>query len=89
MTLAQPPRPPAQDPAKNIWDDSAEMYNQMAAMELSYTANQINCLDLSSEDTVLDIGCGPGRITRLVAPESSRSPPLILRQPCLIIAGKT
>ena len=45
------------------WDDNADMYNQMAAMEASYTLNQINCIDVCGSDTVLDIGCGPGRIT--------------------------
>jgi SAM-dependent methyltransferase len=39
------------------------MYNMMAKMEKSYTLNQLNAFDTSKEDTVLDIGCGPGRIS--------------------------
>lgn len=38
------------------------MYNQMARMEKTYTLNQINCFETTKNDTVLDIGCGPGRI---------------------------
>lgn len=45
------------------WDHQAEFYNQMAKMEAYYTLNQINCFDTAPADTVLDIGCGPGRIT--------------------------
>lgn len=45
------------------WDNQAEFYNRMAKMEAEFTLNQINCFDTSKEDTVLDVGCGPGRIT--------------------------
>ncbi len=44
-------------------DQSANMYNQMAGMEKTYTLNQINCFETTKKDTVLDIGCGPGRIS--------------------------
>jgi SAM-dependent methyltransferase len=44
-------------------DQSADMYNQIAKMEKVYTLNQINAFDTAKTDTVLDIGCGPGRIT--------------------------
>jgi precorrin-6B methylase 2 len=44
-------------------DESANMYNRMAKMEKTYTLNQINCFDTTKSDTVLDIGCGPGRIS--------------------------
>lgn len=45
------------------WDHRAKFYNQMATMEASYTLNQIKCFDTALTDTVLDVGCGPGRIT--------------------------
>ncbi len=62
--LTMPPGPPRDPEAAggNTWDRSADMYNQMAKMEKSYTLNQINAFDTSKNDTVLDIGCGPGRI---------------------------
>lgn len=70
--LARPPMPPRKGgespkgaPGKGIggWDNQAIFYNQMAQMETGFTLNQINCFDTSQEDTVLDVGCGPGRIT--------------------------
>jgi SAM-dependent methyltransferase len=48
-------------------DQSANMYNQMVHMEMGYTLNQINCFETSKNDTVLDVGCGPGRISVLMA----------------------
>ena len=53
----------AQRGSYGAWDDSAEMYNQMAKMEAIFTLNQIDCFDTTKDDTVLDCGCGPGRIT--------------------------
>lgn len=55
----------AREPKRGIggWDDQADFYNKMASMERSFTLNQINCFDTDKNDTVLDIGCGPGRIT--------------------------
>jgi SAM-dependent methyltransferase len=51
----------------NLWDNSADMYNRMAKMEKSYTLNQLDCFDTDPGDTVLDIGCGPGRIAVAMA----------------------
>lgn len=45
------------------WDSQANSYNQMTSMEASFTLNQINCFDTAPTDTVLDVCCGPGRIT--------------------------
>ena len=41
----------------------ADFYNRMAAMETDFTINQVNALPLLSEDTLLDMGCGPGRLS--------------------------
>ncbi|HSW35441.1 MAG TPA: class I SAM-dependent methyltransferase [Candidatus Limnocylindrales bacterium] len=48
----------------NTFDDDnlANMYDQMAKMEKSYTLNQVNAFETNENDTVLDVGCGPGRI---------------------------
>jgi SAM-dependent methyltransferase len=40
----------------------ADMYNKIAALEKTHTLNQVNCLDIRPADTVLDSGCGPGRL---------------------------
>lgn len=39
----------------------------MAKLEEEYTEKQIETLILSPEDTVLDVGCGPGRLTVPIA----------------------
>lgn len=49
------------------WNKFAEYYNRVSKLEMEYTLNQVNCLDITSEDTVLDVGCGPGRIAIPVA----------------------
>jgi SAM-dependent methyltransferase len=63
--IAMPPGPPrtAGKEQGNMWDKSADMYNRMAKMEKIYTLNQINAFDTGKNDSVLDIGCGPGRIS--------------------------
>ncbi|NLZ99675.1 MAG: methyltransferase domain-containing protein [Clostridiaceae bacterium] len=49
------------------WSNTAVMYNMMAEMERSYTYNQTDCIPVTDQDTVLDIGCGPGRISCAIA----------------------
>ncbi|MBN2238851.1 MAG: class I SAM-dependent methyltransferase [Dehalococcoidales bacterium] len=55
--------PPQQEDPGERWGKSADMYNRIARMEKSYTLNQLNAFDTDETDTVLDIGCGPGRIS--------------------------
>lgn len=69
--LVRPPmpskdsKPPEGAPGRGIggWDNQADFYNRMAAMEKEGTLNQINCFDTDPEDTFLDVCCGPGRIS--------------------------
>lgn len=79
--LARPPRPPqgkpgnnsgSQQPGRGIggWDNQADFYNRMTIMEEPYTLKQLELFDCDSEDTVLDVCCGPGRI---VVPMSQRA----------------
>lgn len=51
----------------NFWDNQAPMYDQMAKMESEFTKLQINAMPTSQNDTVLDLCCGPGRITSMIA----------------------
>ena len=46
-----------------MWDRAADMYKQMAAMEKSYTVGFLDAFETRPTDTVLDVGCGPGRIS--------------------------
>jgi precorrin-6B methylase 2 len=66
-----------------IWDDNAPMYNQIALMEREYTRLQLAPLGISKDDTVLDIGCGPGRISVLSA-EISKSVTAIDTSPVML-----
>lgn len=52
---------------KTPWDDISSFYNKMALMEIDYTYCQIDCLEITDSDTVIDMGCGPGRISSIVA----------------------
>ena len=60
-----PPPPGGAGNRGNIFntDSAADMYNRMAKMEKTYTLNQLNCFETTKNDTVLDIGCGPGRVS--------------------------
>ncbi len=56
---------PNADPA---WEQRfADFYNKVAAMEKRHTLNQVNALPLLPTDTLLDVGCGPGTLSLLLA----------------------
>ena len=64
--------PPGRGPGGSVnWDNQAKMYAKMAAMEAEYTEYQVNAFPCGPQDTVLDIGCGPGRITVPMARRSA------------------
>lgn len=52
---------------KKQWDGFADMYDGMAKLEKEFTRNQVDQMRLSTEDSVVDIGCGPGRLSVPVA----------------------
>jgi len=73
-----PVGPTGPDPAR-----FADMYNIMAEMEREYTYNQVNCIDVEPGDTVLDIGCGPGRVSCAMAERAKSVTALDINQSCL------
>ncbi len=49
------------------WDKEASCYDVMNSMEAEGTERELDLFDISDSDTVLDIGCGPGRMTIPIA----------------------
>jgi len=45
------------------WNTITEMYDGMAKLEYAFTQKQVDAMLITKEDTVVDIGCGPGRLT--------------------------
>ena len=45
------------------WDDYADMYNEMTGMETASTLNLLSNLPITKDDSVLDVGCGPARLS--------------------------
>ena len=57
---------------KNKWDEEAPYYALMNELEARGTDLEIACLPLKSEYTVLDLGCGPGRMTVPIAKKTKK-----------------
>lgn len=53
--------------ANEMWSRVARMYHFMAGLEREFTLNQVNAMRLDKDDSVIDIGCGIGRLTIPVA----------------------
>ncbi|MCH1924143.1 methyltransferase domain-containing protein [Shewanella sp. C32] len=45
------------------WNQITDMYDGMAQLERRYTQMQVDVLPITADDTVVDIGCGPGRLS--------------------------
>jgi len=64
-------RPPMPEPppknGENMWNKAAAMYNKMSALEREMTLNQVNAMPLFPDATVVDFGCGCGRLTVPIA----------------------
>lgn len=63
QALVKPPMPRMAKTDTAWRKEFADFYNKMAAMEKQRTLNQVNALPLLPEDTLLDMGCGPGRLS--------------------------
>lgn len=49
------------------WDEESANYDQFVMCELEDTATYLDLIGIQPEDTVLDVCCGPGRVTMLAA----------------------
>ena len=63
QTLNRPPMGPMSKMDAPQRKNFADFYNKVAAMEKLHTLNQVNALPLLPSDTLLDMGCGPGRLS--------------------------
>lgn len=60
------------NPSGNMWDAEAASYSIMTLMEVNGTNKQLDAIPLDREDTVLDCGCGPGRVAIQLAKRVKR-----------------
>ncbi|HBG22745.1 MAG TPA: class I SAM-dependent methyltransferase [Peptococcaceae bacterium] len=69
--LMRMPAMAEKDPGK-FWGKTAFMYDKMSKLETDYTINQLDTLILAPTDSVLDVGCGPGRLAVPIAKRVAR-----------------
>lgn len=55
-----------------MWDAFAGRYNGYAALQADYTRLQIAAMKIGPDDTVVDVGAGPGRITLQAAEKAGQ-----------------
>lgn len=69
QSIGMPDRPPVKPDAAghNIWDDNAASYNKMSSLEEELTVLQVEAMPLEPDMSVIDLGCGCGRLTVPVA----------------------
>lgn len=76
QSLNCPPKPappaPGTDEKDNMWDKTSRMYNRMTELEGKFTLDQLDCIPIEKEDTILDVCCGPGR-TAIPAAKRAKS----------------
>lgn len=81
--LLPPLKPPKDGPNPWATKSFADMYNRMGILEKEYTLNQVNSLEIKPTDTVLDSGCGPGRLSVPLAKRAKSLTALDLNPYCL------
>lgn len=59
-------------PAGPDWNKTADMYDSFVFCELEDTSTYLDAIGIRPEDSVLDVCCGPGRISILAAERCAR-----------------
>jgi hypothetical protein len=79
---------PGPGPGPGIWDRFAVEYDGYARLETEFTRFQIEAMNLSADESLLDIGAGPGRITVPAAKIAGRVTALDASGPMLEVLGR-
>jgi SAM-dependent methyltransferase len=76
---------PRTQPGREVWDRFATRYDGYAHLESEFTRHQIDSMRLAPDETVLDIGAGPGRIAVPAARLARRVTALDASKPMLAV----
>lgn len=71
-----------------MWSRVSKIYDFMSRLEKKYTLKQVNSLILNESDTVLDVGCGIGRLTVPIAKKVSKVTALDIADEMLHVCKK-